>query len=272
MSQNTETLLTVAADLRVVGYSWAQIADEVHRRPDTVQKWPARYKRDWDRIYKEAQRRRFEETNGECHLVLKQLLRSASENSRLKAVGLWLKSGGTACGQTGQTGQTQADAPPENDFTRLAAYLSEEVPAARDRIARDRARQGLPALSEADAIEAYLNELLGEDDPGARPPDPPPTPTPPTSPTPMMPGGGAAWALGLLAVVLAARPAADPAPLAETQRGARSWSALACRGPGPYPDGFLSPGPRTPRAGSFPDGRPVPDHQGLQALRRPGPP
>ena len=103
MSQNTDTLLTVAADLRVVGYSWAQIADEVHRRPNTVQKWPARYKRDWDRIYKEAQRRRFEETNGECHLVLKQMLRSVSESTRLKAVGLWLKGGAAACGQTGES-------------------------------------------------------------------------------------------------------------------------------------------------------------------------
>jgi hypothetical protein len=58
MSLNTRTLLAVAAEMRAIGYAWAAIAAEVNRKPDTCQKWPSRYRDDWDDVYRAAQRRR----------------------------------------------------------------------------------------------------------------------------------------------------------------------------------------------------------------------
>ena len=62
MSHNLKTLLTVAAELRAVGHSWEQIAKHVQRQPQTVQKWPTRFRDDWDTLYRTAQQKRFDET------------------------------------------------------------------------------------------------------------------------------------------------------------------------------------------------------------------
>ncbi|HVK09199.1 MAG TPA: hypothetical protein VM597_10520, partial [Gemmataceae bacterium] len=102
MSQNRTTLLTVAAELRTIGYSWAAIAEEVNRKPETCQKWPARYPDDWDAVYREAQRKRFDETSAEAHGVFKVLLRSMDDKVRLKAVDVWLKCGAGGYGHQGK--------------------------------------------------------------------------------------------------------------------------------------------------------------------------
>lgn len=60
MSRNMHALLTVAAELRAVGYPWEAVARRVHRRPKTCQGWPGRYRRDWETIYQEVRQRRFE--------------------------------------------------------------------------------------------------------------------------------------------------------------------------------------------------------------------
>jgi hypothetical protein len=81
MSQNTKTLLTVAAEMRSIGFSWDAIGDAVRRQPGTCQKWPARYRADWDEVYRAAQRKRFDETSAEAHGDFKVLLRSPEPRS-----------------------------------------------------------------------------------------------------------------------------------------------------------------------------------------------
>src|SRR5688500_385799 len=77
MSHNMQTLLTVAAELRAAGASWEAVADSVHRKPTTCQKWPSRFRQDWNSIYHEAQRRRFEETSNEALTLIRTLMRDA---------------------------------------------------------------------------------------------------------------------------------------------------------------------------------------------------
>ena len=96
MSRNTRTLLTVAAELRAVGSSWASIGKAVHRKAETCQKWPSRYPDDWAEIYRAAQQKRFDETSAEAHGLLKFLMRSDDDRTRHKAVELWLKCGAAA--------------------------------------------------------------------------------------------------------------------------------------------------------------------------------
>ena len=62
MSKNMPSLLAIAAEMRAVGHPWETVAHKVHRKARTCQQWPARYGPVWDKVYGDAQRRRFEET------------------------------------------------------------------------------------------------------------------------------------------------------------------------------------------------------------------
>src|SRR5687768_4026389 len=195
MSQNTDTLLAVAAELRTIGATWNQVADRVGRKPETCQKWPSRYRRKWADIYREAQQKRFDETNGEAHLVLKNMLRSLSDSTRLKAVGLWLKNGAAAYGQTGKA---TGDEPEPDEFDEDCRRQAEDMRIQRARMDRVNAKRGLPRFTDAEFIAAYNAELRRVYEP--RPPTAPvPHPEPAKSPA----GLGAAVGLLLLTIIAA---------------------------------------------------------------------
>ena len=55
MTENTRHLLAIAAEMRAGGYQWEPIAQRVQREASTCQKWPKRYKFEWNRLYHGAQ-------------------------------------------------------------------------------------------------------------------------------------------------------------------------------------------------------------------------
>ena len=58
--------------------------------------WTSRYRREWERLYRHAQLRRFEETSNEAHSVPKGLLRVGQHLARLTscAWSAWSKCSG----------------------------------------------------------------------------------------------------------------------------------------------------------------------------------
>src|SRR5439155_16529160 len=98
MSQNLKALLATAAEMRAVGHPWEAIAKKVHRKAKTCQGWPAKYKAQWDPLYRAAQQRRFDQTATECHAHLVGLMRNADPKVSHKACDSYLKYGGKAFG------------------------------------------------------------------------------------------------------------------------------------------------------------------------------
>ena len=84
MSQNTLSLLRQAAELRAVGHTWDAIAPHVHRKPQTCQKRPTRFREQWTAIYREVQLRRFEETSNEAHSHRRSCVRALCHLSTRK--------------------------------------------------------------------------------------------------------------------------------------------------------------------------------------------
>src|ERR1700738_1466010 len=102
MSQNLITLMTTAAELRTGGMSWENVAREVNRKAGTCSKWPSRYRREWNRIYMDAQRQRYEEVSNESLSYLRTLLRSKEDKTKLKSIEMVLRYGPAAiAGLTG---------------------------------------------------------------------------------------------------------------------------------------------------------------------------
>src|SRR5262249_60083163 len=93
MGQNLHTLLTVAAELRSGGASWEAVAAKVSRRPATCRRWPARFRADWEPLYREAQGRRYEEAGNEALALLRRHMRAAEAKTSLRAVELMLRYG-----------------------------------------------------------------------------------------------------------------------------------------------------------------------------------
>src|SRR5262245_57519368 len=93
MGQNLRTLLTVAAELRSGGASWEAVAAKVSRRPSTCRQWPARFRADWEPLYREAQGRRYEEAGNEALALLRRHMRAEEAKTSLRAVELMLRYG-----------------------------------------------------------------------------------------------------------------------------------------------------------------------------------
>jgi predicted transcriptional regulator len=74
-----------AAALRAAGYSWAYIADELGRRPETVRQWPRQYSDVWARVTAETRRDLVLEAGAEAVTVLRNLLRSEDDRMRREA-------------------------------------------------------------------------------------------------------------------------------------------------------------------------------------------
>ena len=173
MSHNTRTLLTIAAEMRAVGHPWTSVAATVHRKPETCQKWPARFRDDWDDLYRTAQRKRFDETSNEAHSLLKGLMRSDDSRVQHKAIELWLKCGANAYGLQGRM-VAPAPAAGETADDDLWAAARKDMTFARDRMDRRRAHLGLPPLTDDEFLTEYEEELNALLHP---PPAPPPAPS-----------------------------------------------------------------------------------------------
>ena len=83
-----ECLLRQAADLRVVGHPWEEVAKKLKRKVKTCLNWPSAHPALWKSLYREAQERRFDQTSNECHSLLVGLTRSKDEKVRERAIGL----------------------------------------------------------------------------------------------------------------------------------------------------------------------------------------
>jgi hypothetical protein len=83
-------LLTTATELRAAGASWAAVAADVGRSPDTVRRWPALYPDVWRRLLQESERQLLAEVAAESVTTLRQMLRSKDEKSRRDAAHILL--------------------------------------------------------------------------------------------------------------------------------------------------------------------------------------
>src|SRR4029077_16448114 len=123
MSQNLLTLLTNAAEMRTAGMSWASVSQRVHRKPSTCSKWPSRYKREWNRVYLQAQRQRYEDVSNESLTYLRSLLRSDEQKIQLKSIELVMKHAPAAIAAiaeaSGDKAEDQAD---YEEFLREKEY------------------------------------------------------------------------------------------------------------------------------------------------------
>src|SRR4029077_20945559 len=91
------TLLAVAAEMRSGGASWDAVAEKVKRRPKTCQRWPARFRPQWEPLYRDAQARRYDEAGNEALFLLRKHMRDLDAKTSLRSIELMLRSGRSAC-------------------------------------------------------------------------------------------------------------------------------------------------------------------------------
>ena len=168
MSRNTFDLLSQAAELRAVGHTWAAVAERVHRKPVTCQKWTSRYRREWERLYRHAQLRRFDETSNEAHSVLKALLRDKDPKARVKAVEVWLKCGAGAYGRKGNMNHQGPGFEPgeENGLSRWAAR-QKGIDEDRAQMSRRRSKVAKAAIPLTAGLMVLAALLTGRSSPVA---------------------------------------------------------------------------------------------------------
>jgi hypothetical protein len=157
MSQNTQSLLNIAAELRAAGYSWQAIGQRVQRKARTCQTWPYRYRERWQAVFVEAQRRRYDETCIEAHELLRELMRDEDKKIRLKSVEIWLRAGAAAYGRNGNmTCATQSAASsPVDEYREVHRHIDD----AKKRIDQQRAEQQLPPANNEEFLDEWVREL-----------------------------------------------------------------------------------------------------------------
>jgi hypothetical protein len=115
-------LLTTAADLRAAGSSWAKVAEQVKRSPETCRHWPRRYPDAWRRLFREAEGHLIAEAGAEARAILRQMLRSKESKVALSAAQLLLR-----CRENQRAQEEQAERPgPAQvaaEITEFARYL-----------------------------------------------------------------------------------------------------------------------------------------------------
>ena len=83
--RNHLAMLTIAAELRAGGASWAKVGEKVKRSPETARRWPGLYPEEWDELYRDAERQVIATSFVQATLVLQNLLMSKDEKVRLAA-------------------------------------------------------------------------------------------------------------------------------------------------------------------------------------------
>src|SRR5262245_22538059 len=78
--------------MRVAGVPWREIAAKVHRQEKTCRCWPSKFKDRWDTLYREAQRKRFDDTDNLVHTRLREHLNNEDLKIQERAISLWMKT------------------------------------------------------------------------------------------------------------------------------------------------------------------------------------
>ena len=81
----TDELLVQAAEMRIENKPWEEVGQKLHRKADTVRRWPANYPERWRHAMHNAERRLAIEGEAESLVVLRSLLRSKSSKMRWHA-------------------------------------------------------------------------------------------------------------------------------------------------------------------------------------------
>lgn len=120
MGSELMELLTLAAEMRAEGAGWDAIATKVRRSTDTVRRWPQRYPREWQRLFREAEERLVADASAESVLVLRKLLRD--QDARVQRdVARVLVGARTARRRQERKAATE----PRDERERIAAFLAE---------------------------------------------------------------------------------------------------------------------------------------------------
>jgi hypothetical protein len=82
--------LKEAVELRALGLSWEAVASQLERSPTTCRSWPSQYRREWPRLYNNAEKWLAREAGAEARVYLRKLLRSEDEKICLGAARLLL--------------------------------------------------------------------------------------------------------------------------------------------------------------------------------------
>ena len=80
-----DSVLARAAEARAEGNCWRVVGEIVRRHEHTVRKWPRMYPDRWDAALRAAARRTIDDAAAEGTLMLRNLVRVADDDLRLKA-------------------------------------------------------------------------------------------------------------------------------------------------------------------------------------------
>lgn len=84
-TDNTVTMVRLAAIYRAAGMSWEFIAKEFGKAPRTCRDWPHRHREIWEQQFNYAWDRICEEAGSEAMIVIRQLLRDEDKWLRLRS-------------------------------------------------------------------------------------------------------------------------------------------------------------------------------------------
>ena len=202
MSQNLQSLLALAAEMRTVGHSWDAVAEKVHRRPNTCKQWASRYRSQWETLYHQCATRRFHETSEEMHTLLRNLMRDDDKKVRQQAISLWIKSGAQAYGMTGSMKLPITLAVANSEIDEEVNGMRTFMTDFRQSMDADRRSRGLPPATDAEydeEFDRFLENVDASCEPAATTPSMPAVPA--SSNGPILAG------LVVLAVLIGGRPA-----------------------------------------------------------------
>jgi PhzF family phenazine biosynthesis protein len=164
MANNLKTLVTKAAGMRAVGHSWEAIAEEVHKSVKTCQNWPSKHREMWAETFGKIERHRFEQMSKEAQTHLHGFFRDPDKKIRYRAMDLWTRHGAKAYGAGGgmvfeYAAQPKAEEKPPSKNAEIYAAGQAFMDVARERMDGERAKEGLPPLSEDEFLERHVREL-----------------------------------------------------------------------------------------------------------------
>jgi hypothetical protein len=148
MSQNLQTLLAVAAELRAAGHPWEAVARKVNRKVHTVRQRPSRHPDHWEATYRAAQLRRFDEIHNEASSHLQGLLRDPDPKVKTEAVKLWMRAVPAAVARHRELVGAAPAAEEERKDPRGFITLEECHRHEREQLNRWRAEAGLGPCSD----------------------------------------------------------------------------------------------------------------------------
>lgn len=132
MGTVSDDLLRRAAEMRTAGNSWAQIAEKLNRKLNTVKSWTSIYRQRWLAVLEECQAEFAASAMAESLAALRTLLRHKDEIIRQKAAQGILQS----CVRRPSAAKP-ADQPENTQAGRLAKHVMELSDDEIDALVRD---------------------------------------------------------------------------------------------------------------------------------------